>query len=118
MKEKTRVIELKPIEVKYSDGNPIPFACIPKRKATQEEALYILKEILGFNLDLVLEDYSDEEEGTVQTIKEQFTDALNDFLDGDDYESLSQRCECYDGESPNFACFLWLVSYCQQNGIF
>ena len=42
MKEKTKVIELKPIEVRYSTGNPIPFACVLKRKATQEEALYIV----------------------------------------------------------------------------
>ena len=119
MKEKTKVIELKPIEVRYSTDNPIPFACVLKRKATQEEALYILKEILGFNLDLVFGDYSIDEEDTVQTLKEEFTEALNDFLNGDDdYESLSQRCECDDGEFPNFACFLWLVSYCQQKGIF
>ena len=117
MKEKTRVIELKPIEVKYSDGNPIPSACILKRKATQEEALYILEEIVGFNLKLVFEDSGDDKD-TIQTLKEEFTEALNDFLNGGDYNSLSQRCECDDGESPNFACFLWLVSYCQQNGIF
>jgi len=118
MKEKTKVIELKPIEVKYSADNPIPFACVLKRKATQEEALYILEEILGFNLKLVFEDYADDKD-EIKNLKEEFTEAVNDFLNGkDDYESLSQRCVCDDGEFPNFACFLSLVSYCQQKGIF
>ena len=86
------MIELKPIEVKYSAGNPIPFACVLKRKATQKEALYILKKILGFNLDLVFGDYSIDEKGTVESLKEEFTEAVNDFLNGnDDYVSLSQR---------------------------
>lgn len=118
MKEKTKVVELKPIEVKYSAGNPIPFACVLKRKATQEEALYILEEILGFNLKWVFEDYADDKD-EIKTLKKEFTKAVNDFLNGkDDYESLSQRCVCDDGEFPTFACFLWLVSYCQQKGIF
>lgn len=80
---KTRTLKLQPVKVKYTDGNKIPFAAVPKRKATTREAMYILRNILGFDLDLSLDDCESREEM----------------------------------DEVNFACFLWLVEYCQKVGI-
>ena len=114
---KTRKIKLAPIKVKYTSGNRIPHSCIPKRKATRREALYILQEILGFNLELSFNDATDKEE--VNDLKDQFTEALNGFLDGGDWSVLCDDCYCYDDMYDfNFAVFLWLVSYCQEKGIY
>lgn len=109
-------VKLYPITLKCYDTNPIPFSAVPKRKATQREALHILKNILGFNLDLSFDDAMDAEE--VADLKKEFTDALNDFLNGGDWCCLCDACYCYDDtDAVNFACFLWMVSYCQEKGI-
>jgi hypothetical protein len=113
---KTRTLKLQPIKVKYTDGNRIPFAAVPKRKATTREAMYILRNIFGFDLDLSLDDCESREEMDEQ--RKEFTDALNGFLNGGDWCCLCESCYCYDDmDEVNFACFLWLVEYCQKVGI-
>lgn len=116
MDVKTRKLQLEPIRVKYTTGNRIPFSVVVKRKATRREAMYILREILGFNLDLSLNECYDREERESQI--DEFVEALNGFLDGGDWCCLCESCYCYDDQDAvNFACFLWLVSYCQEKGI-
>ena len=118
MNEKTRTINLKPIKVRYTTGNTIPFGCIKRREATQKESLYILREILGLNIDLSFSDCLGDKE-SIKELKKEFTEAVNDFLDYMDYNSLCNRCNCYDEpEAVNFTCLLWLVSYCQRRSIF
>lgn len=112
-----RTIKLEPIKVMYSDGNKIPFAAVPKRKATIREAMYILRNILGFNIDLSLDGCETREEQN--ELRKEFTEALNNFLSGGDWGCLCSDCYCDDDDNDafNFAYFTWLISYCQEKGI-
>lgn len=113
-----RTISLKPVKVMYTSGNRIPQFVKMKREATTREALHILRNILGFNIDYVFEDCENEEEKAMT--RKEFTDALNGFLKGGDYARLCEDTYCYDEDpiGPAYAPFLWMVSYCQEKGIF
>lgn len=116
---KKRKIKLEPVSVFYTSGNRIPFKVEMKRKATKREGLFILRNILGFDIDLTLRDCDTAWERN--DMEWEFVDALNGYLDGGDWDSLCDSCYCYCYDDPcqgNFACFLWLVSYCQEKGIF
>ena len=111
---KRRTIKLSPIKVKYFENNPIPFSCVVKRRATVREALYIFRNILGFDVDLVISDCGTDEEKT--EMRHRLTKALNDFLNGGDWNALCDEC-CVDRDLGNFAIFVWLISHCQEKGI-
>lgn len=117
MIEKQRSIKISPVRVKYTDGNRIPFAVVTKRKATVREAMHIIKNILGFNIEDSI--YEAETSSEQKEIRQDYTDALNDFLNGGDWETLCESLYLSDDTDGwiNFACFLWMVSYCQEKGI-
>lgn len=112
-----RTIKLEPIKVKYTSGNRIPFSAVPKRKATVREAMHILRNIFGFNVDLALKDCETREE--LDNMRMDMTNSLNGFLNGGDWSCLCENCYCYDDiYDVNFAEFAWMISYCQEKGIF
>lgn len=118
IKELNRTIKLAPVKVMYTSGNRIPQFVYMKREATVREALHILRNILGFNIDYVFEDCEDNEEKS--NLRKELTEALNGFLKGGDYAALCDATYCYDEdpEGPGYAPFLWMASYCQEKGIF
>lgn len=115
MEEKQRKLKLNPITVNYSSGNRIPSSVKVKRKATIREAMFICREILGFDLNLSLSEMDAVEK---DEFRQDVTRALNGFLDGGDWSCLCDACQCWDDvDAINFAPFLWMVSYCQEKGI-
>ena len=108
IKIKQRTIKLAPIKVKYINNNRLPFAVVRKRKATIKEAMHILRNILRVDVDSELNGCDSRSEQ--DDLREKFTEAVNDFLDGS---------ELYydDQEVMSFTCYLCLISYCQKKGI-
>ena len=115
-KIKTKTIKLSPIKVVCTDKNSIAFSVIPKRKATSREAIHILKNILGFDIDTAF--FECETRNERKEMVKELTDSLNRFLDGGYWCYLCEDCFAYeDKDMFNFAFFLQMVSYCQEKGI-
>lgn len=119
--EKTRnIMELKKktlkltknIPVLCTTGNPIPYALVLKRDLTVREACYCLRNLMGFNLNLSLEEYDTEEERN--DYRQEITKAFNKYLRGTcDWSSLCDATYCYDDDDmgPSIACHLYVIEY-------
>ena len=111
LKEKTLKIN-KDITVICTKHSQIPHGLKLKRDATKREAVYCLKNIMGFNLDLSLDDCETNQEK--DSYKNDITIAFNEYLKGHiEWCVLCEETFCYDedGLGPSIACHLYLIQY-------
>lgn len=98
--------------------NGYPQGFILKREPTVREAMHILGNILGFNLNLSLDDCDNEEER--KEYRNDCQKSLTKFLRGDmDWTYLCNENQCYDDDEMGFpmtSAFTMAV-YLKQKGI-
>ena len=94
-------------------NNPIPHALKLKRDATMRESIHCLKNIMGFNLDLVLDDCESNDEK--YDYKNDITIAFNDYIKGNiEWSVLCENTFCYDYDDvggASIACHIYLIQY-------
>lgn len=117
MKKKTLKLN-KNIPVICTAGNPIPYALVLKRDLTVREACHCLRNIMGFDIDLSIDEFETREER--DDFRREITEVFNDYLRGkSDWSSLCDITYCYDydGEGLPIACILYLMEYLIKKGI-
>lgn len=95
-----------------TDGNPIPFGIKMKRDLTIKEACHCFRNILGFDINLSMEEFDDRE--MLNEYRQSITDILNAYVKGDaDYNALCEETYCYDEDNIgiSFANHLYLLEY-------
>lgn len=100
------------------EANGYPKGFILKREPTVREAMHILRNILGFNLSLCLEDFDTEEER--KEYRNDCQKSLTKFLRGDmDWTYLCNDTYCYDDDEMGFpmASAFPMAAYLKQKGI-
>lgn len=111
IKKKTLKLN-KNISVLCTTGNPIPYALVLKRDLTVREACHCLRNLMGFDLNLSLDEFETNEERN-DYINE-VTEYFNDYLKGKcDWSSLCDATYCYDYDSEgiSMACHLYVLEY-------
>lgn len=115
-KNREFLVELKPIKV-LLDNNDWVDGLILKRKVTVDEALYIMGNIFGINLDLYYDDFAVEEDWEERDAWEcTVTEDVNNLLTGKiGYDYISEEyanCELLD--DLNLGIYLSLLVYLQR----
>lgn len=118
MEIKKKTIKLnKNVPVLCTTGNPIPYALVLKRDLTVREACHCLRNLMGFNLDLCIEEFESKEERN--DFRKEITAAFNGYLKGQyDWSSLCDATYCYDDDQgPSIACHLSILEYLIKKSI-
>lgn len=119
MEIKKKTIKLnKNVPVLCTTGNPIPYALVLKRDLTVREACHCLRNLMGFNLSLCIEEFESKEER--DDFRKDITAAFNKYLKGQrDWSSLCDATYCYDDDDqdPSIACHLSVLEYLIKKGI-
>ena len=101
------------------ETNGFPKGFVLKREPTIREAMHIIRNILGFNIALNLEDWFDDKLEQVD-YRKQCRFILTEFLKGDcDWPCLCNETQCYDDDETGFpmASAFPLVVYLKYRGI-
>lgn len=117
LKKKTLKIE-KNIPVICTTGNSIPHALVLKRDATVREACHCLRNLMGFDLNLSLDEYDTNEEK--DDYRKTVTKSFNDYLKGNiEWRVLCEDTFCYDDDDlgPSIACHIYVLEYLIKKGI-
>ena len=117
IKKKTLKLDTN-IPVLCTTGNPIPYALVLKRDATVREACHCLRNLMGFYLDLSLDDFETREER--DDFRKDITVAFNNYLKGKmEWCELCDATYCYDEDDlgPSIACHLYVLEYLIKKGI-
>ena len=122
--ELKRKISLKPVVAfRRSEQNPYMYGLQMKRKLTVREACHIYRNILLFNIDLMIDEikcdsFAKEE---LRRFYDGITDAMNSYIAGDiGWMGLCDATYCYDTDEDDglsVAAALKLTEYLQQKGI-
>mgnify|MGYP003512365887 FL=1 len=115
-KSREFLVELKPIKV-LLDNNDWVEGLILKREVANDEALYILGNIFGINLDLYYNDFDVEEDWEErdeweQTVKEDVNNLLIGKIGYDYISEEYANCELLD--DLNLEIYLSLLVYLQK----
>ena len=115
-KSREFLVELKPIKV-LLDNNDWVEGLILKREVANDEALYILGNIFGINLDLYYDDFDVEEDWEErdeweQTVKEDVNNLLIGKIGYDYISEEYANCELLD--DLNLGIYLSLLVYLQK----
>ena len=115
-KSREFLVELKPIKV-LLDNNDWVEGLILKREVANDEALYILGNIFGINLDLYYNDFDVEEDWEErdeweQTVKEDVNNLLIGKIGSDYISEEYANCELLD--DLNLGIYLSLLVYLQK----
>ena len=115
-KSREFLVELKPIKV-LLDNNDWVEGLILKREVANDEALYILGNIFGINLDLYYNDFDVEEDWEErdeweQTVKEDVNNLLIGKIGYDYISEEYANCELLD--DLNLGIYLSLLVYLQK----
>ena len=111
IKKKTLKLN-KNIPVLCTTGNSIPYALVLKRDLTIKEACHCLRNLMGFNLNLSLDEFETNEER--DDYRKEVTKHFNDYLKGKcDWSYLCEATYCYDDDNmgPSIACHLYVLEY-------
>lgn len=111
IKKKTLKLN-KNIPVLCTTANSIPHALVLKRDLTVREACHCLRNLMGFNFDLSLDDFETKEER--DDFRNDITDSFNKYLRGKcDWASLCDATYCYDEDDmgPSISCHLYVLEY-------
>ena len=115
-KTKTKKFNLGTVEVKLA-CNGYAEGLVLQRDLTQKEAMYVADKLLGYNLDLWLDDCDDAEER--RDFKKRLTEDVNGMLKGEVEEhwfNNEYAPDCYDEPIP-VMLFLPVIAYLKKKKI-